>query len=253
MNVISIVNHNHNDQIINLLEDLSNQVLIEKFLIIITNNLNSEAQHINDFKKLNIFFINNTVPYGFSKNHNNAFKIIKSNIFIVLNPDIRIKDNRFLLKSINIINNNNCDLLVPTIYNNDDSIADSIRNNITPISILLRFFISKSKRNLFNNKKFVWFGGMCMILRSDTFSKINGFDEKFYLYCEDYDLCARMFTQNYFLYYCGDISLTHIGSRASHKNIKYFCFHIKSLILVWLSFVFWKVLYFDIKNFLKIK
>jgi len=54
-----------------------------------------------------------------------------------------------------------------------------------------------------------WGGGACMLIRRDVFEAVGGFDERFFMYCEDMDLCKRIREAGYRLRYLPDASAIH--------------------------------------------
>jgi GT2 family glycosyltransferase len=64
-----------------------------------------------------------------------------------------------------------------------------------------------------------------MMIRRDAFEKVNGFDERFFMYGEDIDLSIRIAEAGYKTYYLGKISVTHLkGGSTTYdkKHIKDF-------------------------------
>ena len=84
-----------------------------------------------------------------------------------------------------------------------------------------------------------WVSGMFMIIKSKTFEKIKGFDEKFFMYYEDVDLCRRIKNRSREILRINTEKVFHIGQHQSHKTLKYLFIHIKSM------------LYYHIKYFLR--
>jgi GT2 family glycosyltransferase len=54
-----------------------------------------------------------------------------------------------------------------------------------------------------------WGGAACMLVRREVFQAIGGFDEQFFMYCEDMDLCKRIGDAGYRLRYLPDAAAIH--------------------------------------------
>ena len=63
--------------------------------------------------------------------------------------------------------------------------------------------------------------GACMMIRREVFEKINGFDERFFMYGEDIDLSIRIIQAGYKNYYLGTITVTHLKGGSTTYNFKY--------------------------------
>ena len=81
-----------------------------------------------------------------------------------------------------------------------------------------------------------WFAGMFLFCRSYVFKKLNGFDESFFLYCEDTDICYRASDLNIDLNVYQDISFIHSARRDSKRKPKYFYLHLKSILKLWYKY-----------------
>jgi GT2 family glycosyltransferase len=75
-----------------------------------------------------------------------------------------------------------------------------------------------------------WLAGMFMLFTKAGYQALGGFDENFFLYYEDVDICARIWKSGKKLRYCPDVSVIHDARRASHKNLRFFKWHFTSLI-----------------------
>jgi GT2 family glycosyltransferase len=86
----------------------------------------------------------------------------------------------------------------------------------------------------------VWIAGMFMVVSSSAFHLVGGFDEGLRLYCEDFDLCARLRLAAYRLKVVDTVSATHLAQRASRRSPRHLRWHLQSLLRVWTTPVFWR-------------
>lgn len=57
--------------------------------------------------------------------------------------------------------------------------------------------------------------GACLMIRSDLFNNLNGFDEAFFMYFEDADLCRRAIKKGYQVRYVSEAQVMHVGGTAT--------------------------------------
>jgi GT2 family glycosyltransferase len=60
-----------------------------------------------------------------------------------------------------------------------------------------------------------WLSGAALCVRRDALAAIGGFDERFFLYSEDTDLCARLRAAGYRVAYAPDVTATHVGGHSA--------------------------------------
>jgi GT2 family glycosyltransferase len=200
---------------------------IEK--IIITLNISESVNFPADDR---IQVIHNASPKGFGANHNQAFSFCNSQFFCVLNPDISFGENSFpqlLQSSLDGIG-----LVTPIVQNLDGVIEDSIRKFPSPVSILRRrlfgyqdgYNYAQGDANFYPE----WVGGMCMLFKSSAYSGIGGFDEAYFMYVEDVDICTRLWKAGYKVLVCPSAVVFHDARRASRKNLQHLRWHISGLL-----------------------
>jgi GT2 family glycosyltransferase len=78
-----------------------------------------------------------------------------------------------------------------------------------------------------------WIGGMFMLFRSETYREIGGFDERYFLYYEDVDICARLRHRGYDVRLIPAASVVHAARRDSHRRLRYLAWHIRSMLRFW--------------------
>lgn len=62
-----------------------------------------------------------------------------------------------------------------------------------------------------------WVPGAYSIIRSEALNAVGPFDPRFFLYCEEVDLCKRLRKAGYSIWYWPDILVTHIGGESSRQ------------------------------------
>jgi hypothetical protein len=224
---VSVVSHGHGALLSKLLDELLAFPEIEQ--LIVTLNIPESIELPNDRR---ITLIQNQDPKGFGANHNYAFTKSKSSYFCVLNPDIAFDVNPFPCLLLSLLDAQ-VGLVAPFVKNEAGSIEDSIRTFLTPMSILRRRLLGH--REVYWLKEgdpnfcVEWVGGMCMLFPSSAYAAINGFDEQYFMYVEDADICTRLWLAGYKVLACPSAIVIHDARRASRKNWQHFRWHITSL------------------------
>lgn len=63
-----------------------------------------------------------------------------------------------------------------------------------------------------------WVSGACMLVRRDAFEALGGFDERLFLYCEDTDLCKRLWDEGHTVRYEPGAIAQHVGGASSEAG-----------------------------------
>jgi GT2 family glycosyltransferase len=74
-----------------------------------------------------------------------------------------------------------------------------------------------------------WIAGLFMLTSSNAFSRVGGFDQNYFMYYEDADLCIRCRLAGYSVICHPSLIMTHNARRASFKNVKHLIWHVKSV------------------------
>lgn len=213
--------------------------------IILTINI----PEIIDIPKSNIIkVINNESPKGFGQNHNFAFRFCSNEFFCVINPDISIASNPFN-SLLMLMGNYQIGVCSPIVLSSNFEVEDSSRYFPTLKSLLRKFLFHDAgvfKSNNFNLSFFYpdWIGGMFMLFKADIYRNIFGFDERFFLYYEDVDICIRVWKSGFKVAIDRTSYIIHDARRDSHFKIKFFFLHMLSITKYFIKYGF----NFKIKN-----
>ncbi len=244
---ISVVSHGHEQMLHQLLSDLEAQPGLDGAQVIVTLNMAGEMFDPARFQRLCLTVIRNSFPRGFGANHNTAFALCKSRWFAVLNPDLRLAGNEPFTSLIRTAEDiGRIGVVAPMVVNGAGLPEDSVRANLTPWSLFVRYVLGR--RVAVNARTparlggaFFWVAGMCLLFETVVFRGVGGFDERFFLYCEDYDVCARLFGAGYAIAVDRSALIVHDAQRDSHRSRTHLGMHLTSLVRVWTSKAFWTV------------
>jgi GT2 family glycosyltransferase len=73
-----------------------------------------------------------------------------------------------------------------------------------------------------------WVAGMFMLFRSDAYREAGGFDERFFLYYEDVDICRRLRLRGHRCLFQPEASVIHDARRASRRDLRLMRIHASS-------------------------
>jgi len=64
-----------------------------------------------------------------------------------------------------------------------------------------------------------WLSGACMLVRREAFEAVGGFDESYFMYFEDTDLCERMAAAGWDVVYAPDAVVEHHGAHSTSRDL----------------------------------
>jgi hypothetical protein len=234
---IIIVNHNSTNCTIKAIDSLKKKTNGYIPKIIVVDNASTDNPEIVSSKFSDVELLINKENLGFSKAINQALRRTTNDYAIMLNPDTVIV-NGFVSEMIAYLEEyQDIGIIGPRILDSDGSIQGSARRFPT---FWTSMFGRKSPltkmfpNNPFTRKEFVcfnnnakevidadWVSGACMIIRRKAFEAVGGFDERFFLYWEDTDICKRIKDAGWRIVYFSKAKVIHlIGRSSSTKPIK---------------------------------
>lgn len=242
---ISIVSHGQGDLVGEILADLSRFADSVPIEVILTKNIPERLPFSVEDLPYPVRIVENIVPKGFGANHNAAFRLAEGRWFCVMNPDIRLNDDPFPAL-LECLDNPRVAVAAPLVLGTGGGVEDSARRFPSPAKILCKSLggCKGSDYSITGSPVHPdWVGGMFMLLPFSVYEKAGGFDERYFLYYEDVDLCARLRLMRYEVVLCPNAKVVHHAHRSSHRNLRYLRWHISSMARFFLSLVYWRVLY----------
>ncbi|OAE09138.1 hypothetical protein A6A26_16675 [Pantoea sp. OXWO6B1] len=227
------------------------QDLAAKYNVVLKNNTATDSRVLNDFcKTIKIHLIDNAYGLGFGSNNNVNFKYCvdvlgmqDDDIFILINPDVAINT-----KSIDdltaLMNKYDADVAGISLFKDEDfkNRDLSIRKYPTFISFFSSLVGIKRESYFANfsaNEEAMdmeWVAGSFIAFKSSSYKKVQGFNENYFMYCEDIDICYRARLQGMKLLYFPQIKAVHTAQHNNRKIFsKHFLWHLTSALRFILS------------------
>jgi N-acetylglucosaminyl-diphospho-decaprenol L-rhamnosyltransferase len=233
---LSIVSHGQGSLVARLFDDLRRVQPRDVRRLVLTLNIDELDPGPSPISGCDLTVLRNDRPLGFGANHNQAFAHCDTDWFGVLNPDLRC-DSDFIAPLL--ANAQPSDgLVAPCVYELDGTRSDSVRYLVTPLRLLRRRVGLSEERP--RREEFDWMAGMCMLLRSEAFEAVGGFDQRFHMYCEDADLSLRLQLASWQIRQVSSAAVVHIAQRASGRSLQHLSWHVLSLLKHWMSATFWR-------------
>lgn len=242
---ISVVSHGQGDLVGRVLADLARFASATRVEVILTRNIPEQLPFSVDDFPYPVKIVENITPKGFGANHNAAFQLAKGKWFCVMNPDIRLNGNPFP-DLLACLGKPGVGVAAPLVLGVQGEIEDSARRFPSPLKILCKAVggCKGSDYALTDGPIYPdWVGGMFMLFPASVFEEAGGFDERFFLYYEDVDLCARLRLLGHEIILCPYANVVHHAQRSSHRNLRYLRWHFGSMARFFLSRVYLRVLY----------
>lgn len=243
----TIVLYNENEkEFIDAINSFLSNPLTKK-LYLIDNSL-SPLTNNNILCHQDVVYIFNGKNIGFGKANNLIIEDIKntSEYHLILNPDTKFKPEILVALILELKNNEDLALIAPAIKFPNGKHQYSVRKYpsfwdlfIRKLNIFKKRIHSKEYRNLDLTKPFFpdAIHGCFLLFKTKDFVSIGGFDERYFLYLEDIDICKKIDAIGKKKLYYPKVVITHKLKKESSKNIKLFYYHFSSAIKYFLKWL----------------
>lgn len=209
-----------------------------------TDALRSFFEKINDDR---IEYIFNNANKGFGEGHNRIIKKVAgdpklSEFHLAINADIYFKENTIEKIVEYMKEHEEIGQIGPKITDLEGEFSYTCRLFPTPMNLILRRFLPFKKivdkmdydyemrwANFEEIMEVPILSGCFIFSRTAVLKEIGGFDKRYFMYMEDYDLCRKI-GQKYKVVYYPEVNISHEHGKASYKSKKMMMFHIKSAI-----------------------
>lgn len=243
---VSIVAYRNYEDIkaaIESIETYTNKEITKKIYIV-----DNSAQPENEARAQFIAFVSQweDVQYvdakenlGFGKGHNYVLSDLDSKYHAIVNPDILLVEDSFQT-ILSYMEQEDVGMVVPKLIYEDGEMIKAYRREVTIWDMFIRFCCPGmfGKRKAYHTMDDCDFSkamdvpfaqGSFLVARTHLLQELGGFDDRFFMYMEDADLCKRI-NQVSVVRYLPDTSVIHKWERGSHKSSKLMKIHIQSMI-----------------------
>lgn len=233
--------HTKISEFLRLLECVKNSSI--SILYIIDNSSNDMLRNYVESSKRFIYIHSENL--GFGHGHNIGIKLATqtaSEYHIIINPDIYWDGDIVGSLKEFMERNTDCGNVMPKILYPNGDVQYLCKLLPTPLNLIVRRFIPiriikdkidrKFELHDSNYDKVMevpYLSGCFMFIRTDILREIGGFDERFFMYAEDVDLCRRIGEVSKTLFY-PFVSVYHEYGKGSYKNKKLLKYHLLSII-----------------------
>lgn len=229
--IISIVNYNTKDFLYQCLSSIySAPIPLDYQVYVVDNNsLDGSSEMVETCFPL-VYLIQNKQNIGFARSNNQVIKNTNSKYVLLLNPDITVMPKS--IENITDFMNKQYDVgvLGCKLLNPDKSVQFSCRKFPNAFTIFLRGLYADlffPDAHIFRHYMMAdwnhstvaevdWVMGSSLMLRRDALEEVGLFDESFFMYYEDVDLCLRMW-KNWKVCYFPYSHMIHHHRQESHR------------------------------------
>ncbi len=234
---VIIVNYNVKDLLGNCVDSIlasSGNLKIE-IIVVDNNSFDGSVEHVKERFSNNssVRIIESKINLGFAKANNLGGKGAIGKYLLILNPDTIVQEDTFdkavkFYESVKEIGALSCKLVLP-----NGKLDLACRRSFPSPSVAIYRILGLSK--LFpRSKTFARYNltyldedktyevesicGAFMLIRKDIFELVGGFDEDYFMYGEDLDLCYKIKKAGYKIYYYSGTSIIHFKGESTRKS-----------------------------------
>lgn len=224
-NLISFVTVTYNSAqfIPKLLTSIEKYVKEKHEIVVLDNNSSDKTLQIIKDLKIKVKILPQTQNLGFAKGNNLAVKSASGELIFFLNPDTELtQDIASLIEQVE--SDPQIGVIAPKLLLADGSVQPSVRKFPTLVRALNQYYFKKEREyeayspSIQSPTEVETVVGGAMLIKRSVFDQIGGFDERYFMYFEDLELCRQLKKLNYKIIYDPRVSIKHQVGQSAKTN-----------------------------------
>jgi GT2 family glycosyltransferase len=228
-----VVNYNSGSELERALRSIADELTGVRWEGVVVDNASADesAKAVAAFAPVRL--LRNSENVGFGRGVNQGVRATTAPYVLIMNPDCRLVAGAMATLRAELDCHDGCAIVGPRILDPDGSIQGSARGDPDMLTglfgrtaMLRRHlpFLPVARRNVVvddvirsgePSMPVQWLSGACMLARREAFEAVKGFDDRYFLYWEDADLCRRLRARGYHVRYVPGASAIH---RVGHST-----------------------------------
>jgi GT2 family glycosyltransferase len=227
-----LVNYNAGGELALALQSIADDLAERSWEAVVVDNASSDGS-VDAVARFagHARVLRNHENVGFARGVNQGLAATSGPAVLIMNPDCRLLPGAFGALSRELDASDRVALVGPRMLNPDGSAQGSARGDPDMLTglfgrtTLMRRALPRlavSRRNVVTDAavdgasvEVDWVSGACMLARRSALLQVGGFDERYFLYWEDADLCRRLRGQGYRIRYVPRGTAVH---RVGHSS-----------------------------------
>ena len=224
---VVIVSYNSRDELRACVEPLAR---LENVRAIVVDNASQDGS-LASIADLRVEAIPLETNAGFAHGCNRGLRAGDARYVLFLNPDAVIEQDGLASLIAELDRNPAAGAVAPRIVHADDTIDYSIRrfprlrSTYAQALFLHRVFpkatwtdeVVREPGAYAERSSPDWVSGACILARRSLLEELGGFDEGFFMYCEDIDLCRRIRDAGYDIVFEPSAQIVHEGGASAPR------------------------------------
>jgi len=234
-----VVNYNTDGHLHALVDSLIADPVVAKIVVVDNASVDSSLDILLDIPDSRIHLIRNERNRGFGAACNQGAALAETPFLLFINPDCVFPTGLLGYMTALLVSQPGVAMLGPLILNSDGSEQRGCRRYLpNPRRSLLRV-LGMNQNRAGEVRGFDLVGtplpsvpteveavsGACLLLRSDIFIRLSGWDEGYFLHCEDLDICMRIQRAGYKILFVPDVAVIHHQGQSSRRRPVFVLWH----------------------------
>jgi GT2 family glycosyltransferase len=230
-----LVNYNAGLELRRALQSISAELAGTAWEAVVVDNGSSDGSTaiVEKFAP-QVRLVRNIDNVGFARGMNQGLAATTAPRVLIMNPDCHLMSGALAAMGAELDRSPGCALAGPRILDPDGSLQGSARGDPDMLTglfgrstLLRRMFpaLAVARRNVVGEVSQLvgagvtvdWLSGACMLARRDALESVGGFDERYFLYWEDADLCRRLRARGYHIRYVPGATAVHTVGHSSRS------------------------------------